>query len=259
MCHCTTSWLHGIFGRWCKCLLKGFSSAAMTYTVHTPEPGERIFHSSLIYLSFSIFRFNVLYCFHVLFTQRTFFLFRLICLLSVSLHWQHKTFHGEEHLHDKRLILAELSCLTVSTSRAALVTDYTLSLSVVCFLYSVFWEAMRDTSVWHASDSACVLDLTSAWRGPYKAIFCCQSLQWRIKFWQIVAKVEHELQKRDFASAMTQLLFRRSGHLSALTMKGRPLSTVATWTLRSHLLRQRSDSKSCKGSFGEQNCSIQDI
>ncbi len=49
--------------------------------------------------------------------------------------WWHKTFHGEVHLHDKRRISAELGCLTVSTSRADLVTDYSYSF---CRIVAVF-------------------------------------------------------------------------------------------------------------------------
>lgn len=52
-----------------------------------------------------------------------------------TLPWRHKTFHGEVHLHDKRRISAELGCLSVSTSRADLVTDYSPSF---CRIVAVF-------------------------------------------------------------------------------------------------------------------------
>lgn len=67
-----------------------------------------------------------------------------------------------------------------------------LFLSYSRCLSSLSWEAMSDSSVQHASQSACVRNLTSAWCSPYKAIFCCQSLQWQAKFWQIAVRGEHE-------------------------------------------------------------------
>lgn len=55
--------------------------------------------------------------------------------ICMTLPWRHKTFHGEVHLHDKRRISAELGCLSVSTSRADLVTDYSPSF---CRIFAVF-------------------------------------------------------------------------------------------------------------------------
>lgn len=72
--------------------------------------------------------------FHLLFHHRS-FVQVIISFICRTLPWRHKTFHGEVHLHDKRRISAELGCLTVSTSRADLVTDYSFSF---CRIVAVF-------------------------------------------------------------------------------------------------------------------------
>ncbi len=141
-----------------------------------------------LFLAFFLFRF------HLLFNHRSFVLLRLLCLLSAKTPpWRHEMFNGEVHLHDKRRISAELGCLTVSTSRADLVTDYSFSFCRYSrCLSSLSWEAMSDSSVQHASQSAVCATLLSAWRSPYKAIFLLPSLHGKLKFDRLRGEGKHE-------------------------------------------------------------------